>query len=80
MLTVNIVLFVLKVASVTTGETDGGVGGLDLGDVGVRLDGGASQTSVVSSLRTESHHAMTTLRVWAKLEGIDLDFKCRRIW
>ena len=79
MLTVNIVLFVLKVAFVTTGET-GGEADLDLGDVDVRLDGGASQTSAVSSLRTESHHAMTTLRVWAKLEGIDLDFKCRRIW
>ena len=29
----------------------------------------ASQT-LVCSLRTASHHAMTTLRVWTKLEGI----------
>ena len=36
----------------------------------------ASQT-LVCSLRTASHHAMTTLRVWAELERIDKDFNFR---
>ena len=72
-----------KVAYVTTGKTDSGFDSdlgddADLGD-DVRLDC-VPQTSAMSFLRTASHHAMTTLRVWAKLERNDLDFNFRSVW
>ena len=38
---------------------------------------GGPQTSAMSFLRTASHHAMTTLRVWTELERIDKDFNFR---
>ena len=38
---------------------------------------GGPQTSAMSFLRTASHHAMTTLRVWTKPERIDKDFNFR---
>ena len=38
---------------------------------------GGPQTSAMSFLRTASHHARTTLRVWTKLERIDKDFNFR---